>query len=165
MSLRSLRAAAPVSSSASTTMRPLTMCSPPAKRSIEETSDLRQHDFVTVVLASSALTCVVIAIRPILPPTAYLRIGPVQNLAVQGMPVTLCLAQEARIGPGQLLGIVPGGPVIRGQVGDQQIRPKRGDHGPELVAVDDRPPVGEHDVELEPRGVTGEDLQVFLRGE
>jgi hypothetical protein len=32
------------------------MCSPPANRSIEETSDFRQHDFVTVVLASSAFT-------------------------------------------------------------------------------------------------------------
>jgi hypothetical protein len=32
------------------------MCRPPAKRSIEATSALRQHAFVTVVLASSDLT-------------------------------------------------------------------------------------------------------------
>jgi hypothetical protein len=38
-----------------------------ANRSIEETSDFRQQDLVTLVLASSALTCAVIAMRPILP--------------------------------------------------------------------------------------------------
>ena len=61
MSLRSRRAAAPVSSSASTTIRPLTMCRPPANRSMEATSALRQQVFVIWVLASSAFTCAVIA--------------------------------------------------------------------------------------------------------
>src|SRR3954454_1626431 len=67
MSLRRRLAAAPVSSSASTTMRPLTMCRPPANRSMLETSDLRQQVLLTVVLASSAFTCAVIAMRLILP--------------------------------------------------------------------------------------------------
>ena len=61
MSLRIRRAAAPVSSSASTTMPPLTRWRASANRSIEETSALRQQVFVTVVLASSAFTCAVIA--------------------------------------------------------------------------------------------------------
>jgi hypothetical protein len=56
MSRRSRRAAAPVSSSASTTIRPATMCNPPANRSVDATSALRQHALVTGVLASSALT-------------------------------------------------------------------------------------------------------------
>ncbi len=43
-----------------------TMCSPPENRSIDDTSALRQHALVTVVLASSAFTCAVIAIRPLL---------------------------------------------------------------------------------------------------
>src|SRR5687767_14535326 len=67
MSLRSRRAAAPVSSSASTTIRPLTMCSPPANRSIEATSALRQQVLVIWVEASSAFTCAVIAMSGILP--------------------------------------------------------------------------------------------------
>ena len=67
MLVRSRRAAAPVSNSASTTIRPLTMCRPPAKRSIEATSALRQQVFVTWVLDSSAFTCAVIAMGPILP--------------------------------------------------------------------------------------------------
>src|SRR6478736_1670928 len=64
MLVRSRRAAAPVSNSASTTIRPLTMWRPPAKRSIEATSALRQQVFVTWVLDSSALTCAVIAVGP-----------------------------------------------------------------------------------------------------
>ena len=46
-----------------TTMRPLTICRPPAKRSIDETSALRQQTLVIVVCASSALTCAVIAMK------------------------------------------------------------------------------------------------------
>src|SRR5215210_5890840 len=67
MSLRSRRAAAPVSSSASTTIRPLTMCRPPAKRSMDATSALRQQVLVIWVEASSAFTCAVIAMSGILP--------------------------------------------------------------------------------------------------
>ena len=61
MSVRSRRAAAPVSSSASTTIRPDTMCSPPANRSSADTSALRQQGFVTSSRLSSSLTAAVIA--------------------------------------------------------------------------------------------------------
>ena len=60
-SLRSRRAAAPVSSSASTTILLLTMWSPPANLNIEATSALRQQVLLIWVLASSAFTCAVIA--------------------------------------------------------------------------------------------------------
>jgi hypothetical protein len=43
------------------------MWRPPAKRSIEATSALRQQVFVIWVLDSSAFTCAVIAMRQILP--------------------------------------------------------------------------------------------------
>ena len=56
ISVRSRRAAAPVSSSASITIRPLTMCRPPAKRKVAATSDFRQQDLVTLMVASSAFT-------------------------------------------------------------------------------------------------------------
>src|SRR6476661_1929736 len=70
MSLRSRRAAAPVSSSDSTTIFPLTMWRPPANRSIVDTSALRQQVLVMWVLAISAFTCAVIAMAPILPRTS-----------------------------------------------------------------------------------------------
>jgi hypothetical protein len=63
----SLRAAAPVSSSASTTIFPETMCNPPANRSMAETSAFRSQVFVTEVLESSAFTWAVIAMALILP--------------------------------------------------------------------------------------------------
>jgi hypothetical protein len=43
------------------------MCSPPAKRSSVDTSDLRQHGFMTDSLLSSSFTTPVIAIDVILP--------------------------------------------------------------------------------------------------
>src|SRR6478609_11541924 len=67
MSLRSRRAACAVSSSASTTIRPPTMCSPPANRSMADTSALRQHGFVTCRRLSSSFTFAVIAMGAILP--------------------------------------------------------------------------------------------------
>ena len=66
MSLRSRRAATPVSSSASRTMWPLTRCSPLEKRSIDETSALRQQGLVTVRRASSSFTWAVMAMTGIL---------------------------------------------------------------------------------------------------
>src|SRR5471030_378689 len=66
MSFRSLRAAEAVSSSASTTIRPPTMCSPPANLNVADTSALRQQGLVTVSRLSSALTIAVIAMRAIL---------------------------------------------------------------------------------------------------
>src|SRR3954454_15519957 len=126
MSRRSRRGAAPGSSSASTTMRPLTMCSPPANRTIEETSDFRQQAFVTCVLASSAFTCAVIAMRPILP-RIYLprtfnddREAPCSI----GNPATLCLRQEPRISIGQLGRIMSRRPVVGGEIGHHQLRPE-----------------------------------------
>src|SRR5450759_3848070 len=67
MSLRSLRAAEAVSSSASTTIRPPTMCNPPANRNVAATSVLRQQGLVIVSRLSSSLTFAVIAMRAILP--------------------------------------------------------------------------------------------------
>src|SRR4051794_3314587 len=101
MSLRRRRAAAPVSSSASTTMPPLTRCSESANRSIEETSDLRQHVLVTAVLASSAFTCAVIAMR-----------------------ATLVRHRDARIRTGKFLRIVLAAGTVEGHVGQDQTRPE-----------------------------------------
>ncbi len=67
MALRRRRAALPVSSSASTTIRPLTMCSPPANRNVADTSALRQHGFVTGSRLSSSFTRAVKAMADILP--------------------------------------------------------------------------------------------------
>jgi hypothetical protein len=61
MSLRSRRAVAPASSSASTTIFADTMCSALANRSSEETSALRQHGLVMDSLASSSFTDAVMA--------------------------------------------------------------------------------------------------------
>src|SRR5512144_224136 len=68
MSRRRRRAALPVSSSASTTIRPPTMCRPPANRSVADTSALRQHGFVTWSRLSSSFTRAVSAMPDILPP-------------------------------------------------------------------------------------------------
>src|SRR6478752_2951333 len=62
ISLRSRRATAPVSSSASTITRPATMCSPPANRSSAETSALRAEILLTATRLSSSFTVAVIAI-------------------------------------------------------------------------------------------------------
>ena len=64
-----------MSSSASTTMRPPMMCSPPANLSVAATSDLRQHGLVTTCLLSSSFTFAVIAMAVILPRV----IGPVSG--------------------------------------------------------------------------------------
>src|SRR5690349_140176 len=163
MSRRSRRAAAPVSSSASTTIRPLTMCRPPAKRSIEETSDLRQQAFVTCVLASSAFTCAVIAICPILPrvrpsPSPLYREGDVSDTVATDpvrrgprSPYVLPsrLREETGIGTGQLGRIMPRSAVPDGEVGDHEVGPEGPGALGELVAVDHRGPVGEHHVDLE----------------
>src|SRR5687767_7765000 len=61
MSRRSRRATEPVSSSASMTTRPPTMCRPPEKRSSAVTSALRSEVFVHSTRESSSLTIAVIA--------------------------------------------------------------------------------------------------------
>src|SRR5699024_10674863 len=64
MKARSRRATWAVSTSASITMRPPMMCSPPANRSIVETSAFLQQVLVTGSLLSSSFTRAVIAMAP-----------------------------------------------------------------------------------------------------
>src|SRR3954471_6161965 len=74
MSRRNRRATDPVSSSASMTTRPPTMCSPPEKRSSAVTSALRSEVFVHSTRESSSLTIAVIAMCGVpfpLCPTAW----------------------------------------------------------------------------------------------
>ena len=111
MSLRSRRAAAPVSSSASTTILPLTMWRPPANRSIEATSALRQQVLVIWVLASSAFTCAVIAMAPILRTR-------VNNPRTPLQPDPLMIAEYAAA---SLTGSWRGDAVAVGDVGDDQL--------------------------------------------
>ena len=138
MSRRSRRAAAPVSSSASTTIRPLLMCRPPANRSIEETSALRQQVLVTLVLASSALTCAVIAMRPILP-------RPLRERARRWpdrhpRPRTLCRrSHDPRIAHRQVSRGRVGDASARGQVGHHQRAPRTRDRSVLDVRAGRRP--------------------------
>src|SRR3954451_16635104 len=67
MAVGSRGAAAPVAGSGSVSILPLTTCRPFAKRRVAATSDFRQHGFVTLTVASSALTCAVIAMRGMMP--------------------------------------------------------------------------------------------------
>src|SRR3954466_180878 len=137
MSLRNRRAAAPVSSSASTTMPPLTRCSESANRSIEETSDFRQQVLVTAVLASSAFTCAVIAMRATLERFGYACISTAKFLGIvlarmarhrdvgehqSSADPTCCRLQAVRVGDGGRIGQdgvygqVRGGAVEYGEV-------------------------------------------------
>src|SRR6478735_7230719 len=136
MSLRSRRAAAPVSSSASTTILPATMWRPPANRSMVATSAFRQQVLVIWVLASSAFTCAVIAMSRILPRASI-------TLAGSRPPRSTCHDQGV-VGRGELRRVVPGRPVIGGDVGDHQPRTGGLDHVLEDSAVGDAADVGEH---------------------
>src|SRR6478609_3205523 len=102
MSLRIRRAAAPVSSSASTTMPPLTRWSASAKRSIEDTSALRQQVFVTFVLASSAFTCAVIAMAPTLVAREQTRIRGTEFLRIVDARLARSDVRHLQPGPGRL---------------------------------------------------------------
>src|SRR6478735_701820 len=151
MSLRSRRAAAPVSSSASTTILPLTMWSPPANRSIVDTSALRQQVLVMVVFAISAFTCAVMAMRPILPcesTTLRARLPPakrwqpsamtVWRLAASRTPVRRSeAAQDLAVRRRQLLRIVPRGPVVQRDVGEPELRTALAGQALELGQVGD----------------------------
>src|SRR5690349_1066880 len=134
MSLRRRRAAAPVSSSASTTMPPLTRCSESAKRSIEETSDFRQHVFVTAVLASSAFTCAVIAMR-----------------------ATLVRSRDACIRSAKFLGVVLARCIFPGDIGEHQLRADGGNGLLERRGVRHGSGIGEDGVDLQVRGGPVED--------
>src|SRR5687767_8795617 len=98
------RATAPVSNSASTTTRPETMCSPPAKRSNAAISDRLQQGLGTSTRLSSSFTPAVIAIV----------------MSPRGRLVRTCLtsgAQERHQRLSQSDRIVSGGPVLHGDLG------------------------------------------------
>src|SRR5688572_20042716 len=139
MSVRSRRAEAPVSSSASTTILPLTRCRPPAKRSIVATSALRQHVLVIWVFASSAFTCAVIAMRPILP------------------RASITLGQNPGVRRGQLAWVVAGRPITDRDVVDDQPGTGGFDQVAELgQLVGHGLAIGEHGVHLQVGGVLGQ---------
>src|SRR6187402_1697323 len=112
MSVRSRRAAAPVSSSASTTMRPLTMWSPPANLSIDATSALRQQVFVIWVEASSAFTCAVIAMDGILSCRSTTLAGIVDDAGEGGREQARIVAWLRR--DGEVVDHQPGTPLGHG---------------------------------------------------
>src|SRR5688572_172339 len=142
MSLRNRRAVAPVSTSASTTMRPPTMCSPPAKRSIEDTSALRQHGRVTTRWASSSFTAAVMAIG--LDPATR------KDVAVRSGE-QLWVVTWRTVGPGDSLDDYPGPEAGRDLLECDQVRGGAGVH--------------EHHIEGQAGGVPPEHLEVRLRGE
>src|SRR6478736_2405468 len=145
MFVRSRRAAAPVSNSASTTIFPLTMCRPPAKRSIVATSALRQHVFVIWVLESSAFTCAVIAMRQILS-----RSSTTLDVVISG-------AHDARVRRGELHRVVSRGAVPAGDVGEDELRAERpGDPLQVVEIVADALLVGKDGVHPQVRRVLGE---------
>src|SRR5450631_2620775 len=116
MSLRSLRAAAAVSSSASTTIRPPTMCSPPANRSVVATSALRQHGFVTVRRLNSSLTLAVIAIGP------YCHCSATPE-AAKGRWIS---ADHVAVRRGKAQGVVLSAALFVSHAGQHQLRPHVG---------------------------------------
>src|SRR5829696_9008585 len=145
MSLRSRRAAAPVSSSASTTILPATMWRPPANRSVVATSAFRQQVLVIWVLASSAFTCAVIAMPRILPRTSITLAG--------SRPPRSTRRDQGVVRRRELVGVVPGGSVVGGDVGHDQPRPGRLDDVLKDRPVGDAADVGEHRVHLQGGGV------------
>src|SRR6478736_761185 len=150
MSVRRRRAAAPVSSSASTTIRPLTMWRPPANRSIEATSALRQQVFETWVLDSSAFTCAVIAMGPILPR---------QSTTLGGSPT-----HDHGVRRRQSRRVVSRSAVVARDVREMQLRAVRRDRGVELLeGVTDGLAVGQHGVDPHVRRVVEQRGQVVDR--
>ena len=100
------------------------MCRPPANRSVAATSDLRQQGLVTLIVASSAFTCAVMAIRDMMPR----RSGP-------GAPTIACTdppwtsrpsdAHDLGVRRRQAQRVVPRRAVAGGQVGDHQVGAER----------------------------------------
>ena len=105
------RGVAPVSSSASTTMRPPMMCSPPANLSVAATSALRQQGLVTTCLLSSSFTFAVIAMAVILPRVTRAGLGVATNVPQRG--------REAQR-------VVLAGPVAATHRSDEQASPRAG---------------------------------------
>ncbi len=140
-SLRSLRAAAPVSSSASITMRPAARCRPPANRSSVDTSAFRQHGLRMVTRLSSSLTSPVIAI-------AY-------------SPSKICANA-----PASRRGSWRGVPSATARSASTSLPPSRpAAFSSSGAAALDRAAIGEHDIDRQPRSVVGKHLQMRLRGE
>ncbi len=151
MSLRSRRAAAPVSSSASTTIRPPTMCSPPANRSSEATSALRQQVLVIAVLASSSFTCPVIAMAG----SSHARQRGGTDSPTRSPPAPSSPARTTRSASASRTGSCALLPGWDGHVGDDQSRPQ-GLHGVLEVGPcrQHRGGVGEHGVRPAASGAT-----------
>src|SRR3954465_14857222 len=99
MSLRSRRAGAPVAISASTTIRPLTMCRPPANRSIDDTSALRQQGLVIVRCASSSLTAAGMAMGSA--PVTRVVVGREEGVEGRSQPVRVVLVWVVVAGQGR----------------------------------------------------------------
>src|SRR5689334_4768557 len=121
MSRRSRRATEPVSSSASMTTRPPTMCRPPEKRSSAVTSALRSEVFVHSTLESSSLTIAVIAIYGVpfpLEPTRSLSVPIPDRTPVTGSPHLDHRGQRG----GEPHGIVPRRAVELGHRSKNQLR-------------------------------------------
>src|SRR3954451_20039017 len=155
-SVRSRRAAAPVSSSASTTILPLTMCRPPANRSIEATSALRQQVLVMWMLASSDFTCAVIAMGR----SSHAR----QQLYFDR--VSGVVADDPGVRRGQLDRVVTRCPGRLGDVVDHQPGAVRGHDLLELRdLLGGGVTVGEHRVDPQVRSVLGQHAQVVSRSE
>src|SRR4051794_12938827 len=118
MSRRSRRATEPVSSSASMTTRPPTMCSPPEKRSSAVTSALRSEVFVHSTRESSSLTIAVIAMCGVPSPSYRWWASTFRYPAEH-----LLLARPDRGGQGggKPLGIVPWCAVELGDRGQNEL--------------------------------------------
>src|SRR6478609_10824646 len=168
MSLRSRRATTPVSSSASTTTRPATMCNPPAKRSITDTSALRADTFVTATRLNSSLTEAVIAI-----PGAPCCRSDERSLAgarscvsppLVPTPQISRFGQHRREGRRQADRIVPGGTGNRDVV-QVQSRPEPGGRGRQALRQRHRRTVGQHRIDAKRGSVVREYVQVLLRRE
>src|SRR5215471_4592077 len=143
MSLRSLRAAAPVSSSASTMMCPLLRCSPSANLSNVDTSALRQHGLSTITRLSSSLT------RPV----SAISAPPRSSLPLEYPPE--CACQPPRV--------MPIGPPGQAQVCHHQPSAEPvGRRAKFRDCVLDCGPVGQHDVNGQVGSMAGQHLQVGM---
>src|SRR5664280_1034954 len=155
MSLRSLRAAAAVSSSASTTMRPPTMCSPPANRSVVATSALRQQGFVTVSRLNSSLTLAVIAIGPSCHWSATLE-------AAKGRWISTDHVSVCR---GKSQGVVLAPALLVSHAGDHQLCPHVGGDPSKERLISNDVGVGQNDIQAKFGSGGGQDIEMEISRE
>src|SRR5690625_506193 len=170
MSLRTRRAAAPVSSSASTPTLPHTMCIHHANRNNDETSALRQQAFVIVVFASSALTCAVIAMDTYLPRFRRSR----DPLLSESNDATLCCVLRLRLIESmhyifkygrQSQRIVTGTAVGHRHLDDHQLGRQVRRRLLQARDIADSRRICDDGIDRQLRGVCGQDLEVRLRFE